>query len=193
MQDCSNSSSLAMELLQSGTKPSKWYETMIFILLLFVHQMELDHQRARFKDDLNLVNAENESLKVKIEELKGDVVSLDWLRFSMFIYAHFLYTMPSGWWIFSVLFTSDVIMNQWPWSTFVQVMAWCLMAPSHYLNKCWRLTSHILWSTSQCVLIVLLMMMKTASIWLEHKTGIIHYFALSTSRDGCGSVTVCVM
>ena len=86
MQDCRNSSALAMELLQSGTKPSKWYETMIFILLLFVHQMELDHQRARFKDDLNLVNAENQSLKVKIEELKGDVVSLDWLRFSMFTY-----------------------------------------------------------------------------------------------------------
>ena len=23
------------------------------------------------------------------------------------------------------------------WSTFVQVMAWCLVAPNHYLTKCW--------------------------------------------------------
>ena len=29
------------------------------------------------------------------------------------------------------------IMCQWLWSTFVQVMAWCLTAPSQYLNQCW--------------------------------------------------------
>ena len=27
-------------------------------------------------------------------------------------------------------------------STLAQVMAWCLMAPSHYLNQCWRKSSN---------------------------------------------------
>ena len=27
-------------------------------------------------------------------------------------------------------------------STFVQVMAWCLTAPSHYMSKCWPRTVH---------------------------------------------------
>ena len=34
---------------------------------------------------------------------------------------------------------SDAILRHRTGSTFVQVMAWCLMAPSHYLNQC-RLT-----------------------------------------------------
>ena len=31
------------------------------------------------------------------------------------------------------------------WSTLAQVMASCLMAPSHHLNQCWRLISEFLW------------------------------------------------
>ena len=30
-------------------------------------------------------------------------------------------------------------------STLVQVMAWCLTAPCHYLNQCWLLTGEVLW------------------------------------------------
>ena len=30
------------------------------------------------------------------------------------------------------------------WSTLVQVMAWCLMAPSHYLNQCRLIIKYIL-------------------------------------------------
>ena len=47
----------------------------------------------------------------------------------------------------SILNSSKSIINSlWPLhtichhralSTLVQVMAWCLMAPSHYMNKCW--------------------------------------------------------
>ena len=33
------------------------------------------------------------------------------------------------------------------WSTLAQVMAWCLMAPSHYLNQCWLIIKDILWHT----------------------------------------------
>ena len=35
------------------------------------------------------------------------------------------------------LWPSGAIWHHWSWSTLVQVMAWCLMAPSHYLNQSW--------------------------------------------------------
>ena len=38
----------------------------------------------------------------------------------------------------------------WPrrtWSASVQVMAWCLMTPSHDLNQCWLIISGILWNS----------------------------------------------
>ena len=35
------------------------------------------------------------------------------------------------------LWPSDVIRRHRPESTMPQVMAWCLMAPSHYLKQCW--------------------------------------------------------
>ena len=33
------------------------------------------------------------------------------------------------------------------WSTLVQVMAWCLEAPSHYLIQCWSIISDVLWQS----------------------------------------------
>ena len=33
-------------------------------------------------------------------------------------------------------------------STLVQVMAWCLTAPSHYLNQCWFIISKVQWQPS---------------------------------------------
>ena len=38
---------------------------------------------------------------------------------------------------------SDTIWQQRSWSTLAQVMAWCLMTPSHYLNKCWLTISKV--------------------------------------------------
>ena len=35
------------------------------------------------------------------------------------------------------------------WSTSAQVMAWCLTAPSHYLNQYWILTSEVLWHSHE--------------------------------------------
>ena len=34
-------------------------------------------------------------------------------------------------------------------STLAQVMAWCPMAPSHYLNQCWIMISEVLWHSHQ--------------------------------------------
>ena len=48
----------------------------------------------------------------------------------------------------------DILNSLWPrdtiwhwryWSTLVQEMASCLMAPSHYLNQCWLIISEDLW------------------------------------------------
>ena len=35
------------------------------------------------------------------------------------------------------------------WSTVAQVIAWCLMAPSHFLNQCW-LINGVLWQSHEC-------------------------------------------
>ena len=42
------------------------------------------------------------------------------------------------------LWPSDAIWQHWTWSTLAQVMACCLMAPSHYLNLSSVRSSHIL-------------------------------------------------
>ena len=42
------------------------------------------------------------------------------------------------------LWPSDAIWRQRTGSTLAQVMACCLMAPSHYLNQCWLIISEVL-------------------------------------------------
>ena len=46
---------------------------------------------------------------------------------------------------FNSLGPSDAIWPQISGSTLAQVMACCLMAPSHYLNQCWLMISEVLW------------------------------------------------
>ena len=43
------------------------------------------------------------------------------------------------------LWPSDVIWPQGSRSTLAQVMACCLMAPSHYLNQCWLIIRKLQW------------------------------------------------
>ena len=47
--------------------------------------------------------------------------------------------------IFNSLRPSDAIWRQRTESTLANVMACCLMAPSHYLNQCWLIISEVLW------------------------------------------------
>ena len=35
------------------------------------------------------------------------------------------------------------------WSTLVEIMAWSLMAPSHYLNQCWLIIREVLWHSPE--------------------------------------------
>ena len=54
------------------------------------------------------------------------------------------YTMQTLWVIYP-LWPSDAIWRQWTGSTLVQVMAYCLMAPSHCPNQCWIIIKGVLW------------------------------------------------
>ena len=44
---------------------------------------------------------------------------------------------------FNPLGSVDTIWNHKMWSTLIQVMAWCLMAPRHYLNQWWHTVYNI--------------------------------------------------
>ena len=51
------------------------------------------------------------------------------------------------------LWPSDAIWRQRSGSTFAQVMACYLMAPSHYLNQCWLIIGEVPWHSSQGIII----------------------------------------
>ena len=47
------------------------------------------------------------------------------------------------------LWPSDAIWQHRYASTLAQVMAWCLVAPSHYLSRCWLIISEVLWHSHE--------------------------------------------
>ena len=51
--------------------------------------------------------------------------------------------------IINSLRPSDDIWRQRTGSTLAQVMAWCLTAPSHYLNQCWLIITKVLWRSCE--------------------------------------------
>ena len=50
------------------------------------------------------------------------------------------------------LWPCDAIWRQGTESTLAQVMACCLMAPSHYLNQCWLIISKVLCNSSEGII-----------------------------------------
>ena len=50
---------------------------------------------------------------------------------------------------FDSLWPNDAIRQQGTESTLAQVMACCLTAPSHYLDKCWLIIIKVLWHSSE--------------------------------------------
>ena len=44
---------------------------------------------------------------------------------------------------------NDAMWQHRTWRKLVQVMAWCLVAPSRYLNKCWLIISEVLWHSPE--------------------------------------------
>ena len=51
--------------------------------------------------------------------------------------------------LFNSLWPGDTIWRHRSGSTLAQVMACCLMAPSHYLNQCWLITCETLWHSPE--------------------------------------------
>ena len=56
--------------------------------------------------------------------------------------------IPKGQWVYS-LRPSDALWWHRSGSTWAQIMAWCLVAPSHYLNQCWLLINEVLWHSPE--------------------------------------------
>ena len=52
------------------------------------------------------------------------------------------------------LLPSDAMWQHRSGPTLAQVMAWCLMAPSHYMNQCWLFISEVLWHSPESTFIV---------------------------------------
>ena len=48
-------------------------------------------------------------------------------------------------WYVNSLWSREAIWQHGTMSILAQVMAWCLMAPSHYLNQCWLIISEVQW------------------------------------------------
>ena len=51
--------------------------------------------------------------------------------------------------LFCSLWPCDAIWRQKSGSTLALVMAWCLKAPSHYLNQCRLIISKVMWPSSE--------------------------------------------
>ena len=69
------------------------------------------------------------------------------------------YAFKSFMYVLVTLYIPNHLNSLWPiytiWghksgSTLAQVMAWCLMAPNHYLNRCWLIFSKVQWHSSEC-------------------------------------------
>ena len=59
---------------------------------------------------------------------------------NMNIYLHFQY-----------FFNIDHIWQHRTWSTMVQKMSWCLMAPRHFINQCWLIINEAPWHSSHSI------------------------------------------
>ena len=68
-----------------------------------------------------------------------------WWGHSLLMYYLVPYTHLGGLSALNTLWPSDAMWRQRSWTTLAQVMACCLMAPSHYLNQCWLMISEMLW------------------------------------------------
>ena len=76
--------------------------------------------------------------------LKNPVIEKTWWNIRWYYIDLYMVKAEFSLWINS-LWPSDTIWWHRPGSTLVQVMACCLMAPSHYMKQYWVIISEILW------------------------------------------------
>ena len=171
VQDCSNSSALAMELLQPWTKPLTYcdfftqnickrshvankdesklwpriYTCQCHLVLIkycvISHSRLTEHCTKHGNEKCNTLRRLDIHKGTRHPILTGKTV---WSK-SVIGLRH--------WLCFNSMGPSDAI---WHWrscSTMVQVMACCLTAPSHYLNQCWLIISKVLWHSFEDIII----------------------------------------
>ena len=59
------------------------------------------------------------------------------------VLSDFVYKFNSIWKVLNSLWPNDAIWRHRSGSPFAQVMAWCLMAPSHYMSYCWLIINQV--------------------------------------------------
>ena len=89
--------------------------------------------RAFFKGSLRLLKFSNTFFQKSQYDLM--------LIIPLFMFKRSLLVNPLG--------TCDAIWRHRSWSTLAQIMACCLMAPSHYMSQCWLIISHVLTQSPQ--------------------------------------------
>ena len=77
-----------------------------------------------------------------IPQYLWNVIKYSCLRYLLLALRHILCCRT---FLFNSLWPNDSIWQHRSRSTLAQVMACCLMAPSHYLNQCWLIFSKVKW------------------------------------------------
>ena len=104
----------------------------------------LDRTHHIIKMDGQGVNEVSSSIKISVRGRP----------FSMMLNLHVCHLCGVVWLaVVNSLGPSDAIWGWRSWSALVQVMACCLMAPSHYLNQYWLIISKVLWHSSEDIII----------------------------------------
>ena len=87
-----------------------------------------------FTTDFPWIACDGDKLDVFCEshEFYQDMFNLVWIVFNRYKEINLLCPCDDIWW-------------HRPQLTLVQLMAWCLMAPSHYLTQCWLTMKEIIW------------------------------------------------
>ena len=80
-----------------------------------------------------------------LSDTRGQGISSDGIDLVIQVYPIFILSIRRV----NSLPPSDIIWCPGTWSTLVQVMACCLMAPSHHLNQCWLIICEILWHSPE--------------------------------------------
>ena len=92
--------------------------------------------------ELTLKNCARMSFTKSLLQEQEKYQAITWSNVDLELYCHM--AVLNKQWVNS-LWPSDVIWPQGSRSTLAQVMACCLMAPSHYLNQCWLIIRKLQW------------------------------------------------
>ena len=124
--------------------PERFFENTVFKLLLLIDIFKSSHDNDLGRMPEYFANHKSTLVQVRIwcHEATSPYPSQCWLC------SRSPYGITGPQWV-NPLWPSDAICRHRSGSTLNQVMAFCLVAPSHYLNQCWHINNKIQWYPSQ--------------------------------------------